>query len=215
MKFSLNIESYNSNNYPNQGKHILAQASGGCVIVYQAYREETASYAVKNQELGGPFYSFNRMSWIKPNFLWMMYRSGWATKEGQERVLAFWISKSFFDKVLDESVISSFSTEYHRNTEEWKKELDAKPVRLQWDPDHDPYGKPLERRAIQLGMKDDVLREFATSAVQQIEDITAFVHSQSQYVISHKLDGLMVPTERCYVPSSLSLQTKLRLDSIS
>src|SRR5262245_56200485 len=21
------------------------------------------------------------MSWVKPNFLWMMYRSGWATKE--------------------------------------------------------------------------------------------------------------------------------------
>src|SRR5688572_29290766 len=153
MKFSLNIESYNFNNYPHKGKHILAQASGDCIIVYQAYREETASYVVKNQKLGGPFYSFNRMSWIKPNFLWMMYRSGWATKDGQERVLAFWISKSFFDRVLDEAVISSFTTEYHRNIDEWKKELDAKLVRLQWDPDHDPYGKPLARRAIQLGMK--------------------------------------------------------------
>jgi len=25
----------------------------------------------------------NRMTWIKPNFLWMMYRSGWASKKNQ------------------------------------------------------------------------------------------------------------------------------------
>ncbi|MFM7854759.1 MAG: DUF4291 family protein [Flammeovirgaceae bacterium] len=27
--------------------------------------------------------SLNRMTWMKPNFLWMMYRSGWATKHNQ------------------------------------------------------------------------------------------------------------------------------------
>jgi len=29
------------------------------------------------------------MSWIKPNFLWMMYRCGWGTKEGQQVTLGF------------------------------------------------------------------------------------------------------------------------------
>jgi hypothetical protein len=28
------------------------------------------------------------MDWSKPNFLWMMYRSGWATKERRERIVA-------------------------------------------------------------------------------------------------------------------------------
>ena len=27
------------------------------------------------------------MSWIKTSFLWMMHRSGWGTKENQERIL--------------------------------------------------------------------------------------------------------------------------------
>ena len=42
---------------------------------------------VKNGYFGGAF-SLDRMSWIKPNFLWMMFRSGWGTKEGQEVTLA-------------------------------------------------------------------------------------------------------------------------------
>ncbi|WP_422570328.1 DUF4291 family protein, partial [Erwinia billingiae] len=29
------------------------------------------------------------MTWIKPSFLWMMYRSGWGMKDpGQKRILA-------------------------------------------------------------------------------------------------------------------------------
>ena len=37
------------------------------------------------------------MSWIKPNFLWMMYRCGWAAKENQKSVLAISINKTDFD----------------------------------------------------------------------------------------------------------------------
>ncbi|MFT5999906.1 MAG: hypothetical protein ACI81P_002365 [Neolewinella sp.] len=39
-----------------------------------------------HQQLGGPAFSYQRMSWIKPNFLWMMYRCGWAKKQDQERL---------------------------------------------------------------------------------------------------------------------------------
>ena len=48
---------------------------------------------------GGDF-SYARMSWIKTNFLWMMYRCGWATKEGQEVVLALWLRRDGFDELL-------------------------------------------------------------------------------------------------------------------
>jgi hypothetical protein len=37
------------------------------------------------------------MSWIKPNFLWVMYRSGWGTKAGQELTLALRLRRSFFN----------------------------------------------------------------------------------------------------------------------
>lgn len=49
---------------------------------------------------GGPDYKFERMTWIKTNFLWMMYRSGWATKPGQNRILAIRISRDGFEEIL-------------------------------------------------------------------------------------------------------------------
>jgi len=68
--------------------------------VYQAYKPEIANFAVRNGFFGGAKFSFERMSWIKPNFLWMMYRSGWATKEGQENILAVKLKRSFFEEIL-------------------------------------------------------------------------------------------------------------------
>jgi hypothetical protein len=70
--------------WPRQGRHILAQYDEKTVIVYQAYAPAIAEFALQHGYFGGPF-SYSRMSWIKPNFLWMMYRSGWGTKPGQER----------------------------------------------------------------------------------------------------------------------------------
>jgi hypothetical protein len=83
------LEAYTSQlpRRPSLGQHILAHYDDASIIVYQAYRPEIADYAIAHQAFGGAF-SFGRMSWIKPNFLWMMYRSGWGTKEGQERTLA-------------------------------------------------------------------------------------------------------------------------------
>jgi uncharacterized protein DUF4291 len=66
--------------WPPSGRHILAQFDDDSIYVYQAYRPAIANYAVTNQRFGGEF-SYNRMSWIKPNFLWMMYRSGWAGRK--------------------------------------------------------------------------------------------------------------------------------------
>lgn len=52
---------------------------------------------------GGENFSFSRMSWIKTNFLWMMYRCGWASKHGQERVLAVRILRKGFDEILSKA----------------------------------------------------------------------------------------------------------------
>jgi len=69
------------------GRHILAQFDDHSIIVYQAYRPSIGHFAAHHGYFGGEF-SLARMSWIKPNFLWMMYRCGWASKQGQEVVLA-------------------------------------------------------------------------------------------------------------------------------
>src|SRR5919206_412264 len=85
--------------WPRAGRHILTQYDDERVVVYQAYRPAIGRFAATHGEFGGEF-SFSRMSWIKPNFLWMMYRSGWSAKEGQERVLALRLKRPFFDELL-------------------------------------------------------------------------------------------------------------------
>jgi len=92
-------------------------------------------------------FSYDRMSWIKTNFLWMMYRSGWASKEGQKRILGVWLKREGFDRIL------SLALTGH---DEKEKGVARSPVRLQWDPDHTPSGGNVQRRAIQLGMRNEV-----------------------------------------------------------
>lgn len=196
---------------PHSGQHILAQHTAETIVVYQAYMPAIADYAVKHQQFGGPNFGYGRMSWIKPNFLWMMFRCGWCEKQNQERVLAITITRTLFDEILFQAAHSSFNSSVYPSHEEWKKALAVKPVRLQWDPDHDPHGKPLTRRAIQLGLKDDVLHKFGTTALQ-IEDVTPFVREQKQHVDNRQLDLLEVPQERIYVPADAALVKQIELD---
>jgi hypothetical protein len=134
------------------------------------------------------------MTWIKPNFLWMMFRSGWGTKVGQEVTLAIRISRIGFEAILSEAVPSSFDPELYASKEAWQTAVQASSVRLQWDPDHDPSGAPLERRAIQLGVRGEALTRFATEWIESIEDISDFVATQRDQPRS----ALILPQERTY-----------------
>src|SRR4051812_42288175 len=88
--------------WPARGRHILAQFDNESVVVYQAYLPKIGHFAAQRGYFGGAF-SLDRMSWIKPNFLWMMYRSGWGTKQGQKVTLAVWLRRSAFDEVRGRS----------------------------------------------------------------------------------------------------------------
>jgi hypothetical protein len=208
----MNLERYeeSNNRLPKEGRHILGSLSNNTIVVYQAYRQSIADYAVKHQHFGGEF-SYNRMSWIKPNFLWMMYRSGWAEKEGQENILAITLSTEHFDEILNKAVISSFNKEFYNTEDAWKKDLTLKDVRLQWDPDHDPWGNKLERRAVQLGLKDDTLKKYGKKFILKIENITPFVKEQHEHLKSGRIDMLQVPYESIYVPKSKDLASKIGL----
>src|SRR4051812_39474663 len=116
----LTIESYvaQKEHWPRSGRHILAQFDAETVVVYQAYRAEIGRYAVEHQRFGGAF-SFSRMSWVKPNFLWMMYRCGWGVKPDQEVVLAVRLRRSAFDEILAEAVHSSFIGDAYATQDAW------------------------------------------------------------------------------------------------
>lgn len=196
--------------WPQEGRHILAQHNEASICVYQAYRPAIARFAVDRQRFGGEF-SYSRMSWVKPNFLWMMYRSGWATKEGQERILAIRIRRSFFDALLHSAVPSSPDPTRYASREAWQQALARSEVRLQWDPDHDPAGRPLRRRAIQLGLRGDMLRRFGERDLLSVVDITAFVAEQRQH-LAGDLGALLVPEERVYRPSDGTAAAAVGID---
>ena len=51
-----------------------------------------------------PPFKMSRMTWIKPSFLWMMYRAGWGYKDaGQRRILAIDITREGFQWALEHS----------------------------------------------------------------------------------------------------------------
>ena len=211
----MNIETIPYSQYiesiPKEGKCILGQQRNEQIIVYQAYNNSIANFAIENQCFGGNSYSYSRMSWIKPNFLWMMYRCGWAQKENQERILGIWISKSDFDFILEESVFSSYHKNIYKTHENWKNELAIKPVRLQWDPDHDIYGNKQDRKAIQLGIKGDLLEKFGKEMISEIVDLTEFVKEQKKTIDSGELDNLQVPKEWIYEPKSEEIKLQIGL----
>ena len=84
--------------YEEQERKIYAKYNDKTIRVYQAYNDKIADEAIKIGTFGEHF-SLTRMTWIKPSFLWMMYRCGWAEKENQERVLAIDIKREAFDEI--------------------------------------------------------------------------------------------------------------------
>lgn len=153
------------------------------------------------------------MSWIKPNFLWMMFRSGWGTKENQEVTLALRLRRAFFDSILAAAVPSSWDRERYASEDDWKRDVGRSAVRLQWDPDHHPNGAPLERRAIQLGLRGDVLEVFVTRELLEVIDLSVFVAEQRERLASGGVRELVCPRERVYRPADEDIAVRLGLDS--
>lgn len=197
--------------WPTKGRILLAQADSDSIIVYQAYRPSTGHFAAKHGYFGDGF-SMSRMTWIKPNFLWMMYRSGWGTKEGQEVTLAIRLKRKAFDEILGMAVHSNFTPQVYGSQEAWKHAVASSNVRLQWDPDHDPWGTPLERRAIQLGLRGPVVQQYVREWVLDIEDISEFVAEQRKIVTERKLDQLVTALETVYTVSDIDIARRLELD---
>lgn len=182
--------------WPKTGRHILAQFDEHTVVVYQAYRPAIGHFAAENGYFGGEF-SLNRMSWIKPNFLWMMYRSAWGTSSGQEVILAIWLKRSAWDEILASAVHSNFVAAVYGSEKEWQQAVKNSAVRLQWDPDHHPNGSKIDRRAIQLGLRGSVLANYAREWIVKIEDISQFVQQQRQYNGGDSTQ-LLTPCETVY-----------------
>lgn len=148
------------------------------------------------------------MTWIKPNFLWMMYRSNWARSPNQERILGIWLHIDAFHELLTLSEQTSANSAY-ASKHEWEAARAAKKtlpgateewdgrVNVQWDPDHHPSGTKLTRRAIQIGIKK-VPWWSSGARFEKIVDVTPLVIAQRDFVTISE-DQLHTPHERVYL----------------
>ncbi|MDI1461603.1 DUF4291 domain-containing protein [Catellatospora sp. KI3] len=185
-------------------RQIRAHYDEDSITVYQAYSPVIAGPAAAAGRFSTGF-KRDRMTWIKPSFLWMMYRSGWAAKPGQEHVLAIRIRRDGFAWALANSALSSYEPDVHADRAQWKRSLRA-PVRVQWDPERDLHLRPLPYRAIQIGLSGEAVHRYVDEWTLGIEDVTAACREIRALIGAGDLAGAAarLPAERPYpleVPS--------------
>jgi len=178
-------------------KEILAVYNNKSIRVYQAFNSAIAKEAVKKGNFGENF-SLTRMTWIKPSFLWMMYRSNWATKKDQEHILAIDILREGFDEILSKAVLTSDESSIFESFGDWKNSFKSSQVYCQWDPDRDIWGKPIGRRAIQVGIKGQAVKDYIEKWICSISDITSDVTKMRNQKNSGSLNKDLLPKETIY-----------------
>ncbi|WP_173178287.1 DUF4291 domain-containing protein [Pseudomonas tohonis] len=182
-------------------KQIRAHYDVHTIRVYQAYPDVIADSALAHGTFVSPPFKLERMTWIKPSFLWMMYRSGWGLKDaGQNRILAIDISHEGFAWALANSCPSH--PEPGQGKEEWERIKNASPVRIQWAPERDLHLEPLPHRAIQVGLGPEASRRYVGQWIRRITEVTGLAHDIHALVQAGELQEAQrrLPAEREYIP---------------
>jgi hypothetical protein len=104
-----------------------------------------------------------------------MYRCGWATKPGQEHVLAVSITRAGFEWALANAALSHYERDLHPDRVTWQRELKRAPVRVQWDPERDLRLRELPYRSLQLGLGGAAVPLYADEWTTGITDVTGLV----------------------------------------
>lgn len=191
---------------------IRADYDRDTIVVYQAYREEIGKPPTKNKKFTPPF-SFNRMTWIKPSFLWMMERCGYGQKAGQECILAIKIKRSAWEYALSQAVLSHPQDGVYTNGEEWREMMDNATVNVQWDPERNIRGDKLDYRSIQVGISRHLIEEYNNDWIVDIEDYTPLAHKIYQLKMDGRHDKAkeLLPKEKAY-PVSDEIMKRLGMD---
>jgi hypothetical protein len=165
-----------------------------CITVYQAYNNEIASAAVREQKLSASPSFQSRMTWIKPSFCWMMYRCGYSYKDAnQERVLALRMKHENFEKLLRHACLAH---QPHKRGEN---------VIVQWDPERSPRIGRLDYRSLQVGIPATLQKQWVEEWIESISDVTEMARNLKEKLdqdrkisTSELVDQGLLPYERLY-----------------
>ena len=176
------------------------------IRVYQAYSDDIANAALERGTFGGPSFNMNRMTWIKPSFLWMMYRSGFGKKDRwQKRILAVDISRAGFQWALEHACLSHPPKDVDEcGKQTWRQQLATSPVRIQWDPERDLLSNALPYRSIQVGLSKEAVPAYVNKWIERITDVTDLAHAIHQLVQDGDFDAAraLLPEEKEYIPDA-------------
>jgi hypothetical protein len=161
-------------------RQIRADYNDETITVYQAYSKSIAEAAVKEQKLSAsPNFLFSRMTWIKPSFCWMMYRSNYGTKDNrQTNILAITMTHANFRKLLIQAAVCSGSA--------LSAEESRKPVRVQWDPERSPAIGMLDYRSLQVGIGREIVEWWVGEGIEAIRDVTDMAAKLKQCIEESK-----------------------------
>ncbi|MGE8452916.1 MAG: DUF4291 domain-containing protein [Pseudomonadales bacterium] len=180
-------------------RQIRAAYDDRTIRVYQAYSDAIANSALSHGRFVSPPFKMERMTWIKPSFLWMMYRAGWGQKdEGQKRILAIDITREGFEWALAHSCLSHADPSMSK--EEWQSLKNSAPVRIQWDPERDLMLRPLPHRAIQIGLSKKAVQLYVNQWTTQITDVTPLAREIHALIENEQFEEAKrrLPLERTY-----------------
>jgi hypothetical protein len=153
---------------------IRANYDRDTIVIYQAYAPNIADVALKQQRFASPF-SFHRMTWIKPSFLWLMHRSNWGQKANQQRILAVHITRAGWERALSLGTLTHPEPSVYRDASEWETEFANAPVHIQWDTERSLRGAGLNHFSIQVGIGRQMIQEYVDQWIVKIEDLTSTV----------------------------------------
>ena len=195
-----------------QVNQIRADYDAQNITIYQAYGAAIARPALEAQTFVAPF-SRTRMTWIKPSFLWLMERSNWGQKAGQEQILAVVITRAGWDEALSMGVLTSYEKSVHPDPQAWREAFERALVHVQWDPERTLRGADVGVNSIQVGLSRQVIARYADDWIIEIRDMTPLVR---------KIHGLMkrggadkarklLPPERVY-PVNVEVAARLGVE---
>ncbi len=195
-----------------QLNQIRARFDADTITIYQAYAAPIARAAIENQKFVAPF-SMQRMTWIKPSYLWLMERSNWAQKSGQEHILAVTISRNGWDEALSLGVLTGFEPKIHLQKERWEAEFEKALVHVQWDPERSIRGADLGFNSIQVGISRHLIERFVEEWIVKIEDLTPQTRKIHGLIQAGRIDNArkLLPVEKIY---PVEAKVARRLDMI-